>query len=292
MEVLAVANLVKTFKRHAAVKGISFSVDEGICFGLLGPNGAGKTTTIEMMEGISKPTSGEIRYFGKPATVSDYQNVGIQFQNTALPDYLSVKETLMLFGSFYKETKPLPELMTLCSLDDFADQDARKLSGGQRQRLLLALALVNNPKILFLDEPTTGLDPQARRNFWTLIDLIKKQGTTIILTTHYMDEAQTLCDDIVVMDAGEIIAQGSPQGLLDAHFDGVKVVLPESAVPADFSFEYAITRANGYAEILTNQVNQTVNALIARNIDLDGLQVKSPNLEDLFITLTGHALRS
>jgi ABC-2 type transport system ATP-binding protein len=292
MEVLAVANLVKTFKRNAAVKGISFSVDEGICFGLLGPNGAGKTTTIEMMEGISKPTSGEIRYFGKPATVSDYQNVGIQFQNTALPDYLSVKETLMLFGSFYKETKPLPELMTLCSLDDFADQDARKLSGGQRQRLLLALALVNNPKILFLDEPTTGLDPQARRNFWTLIDLIKKQGTTIILTTHYMDEAQTLCDDIVVMDAGEIIAQGSPQGLLDAHFDGVKVVLPESAVPADFSFEYAITRANGYAEILTNQVNQTVNALIARNIDLDGLQVKSPNLEDLFITLTGHALRS
>jgi ABC-2 type transport system ATP-binding protein len=283
---------VKTFKRNAAVKGISFSVDEGICFGLLGPNGAGKTTTIEMMEGISKPTSGEIRYFGKPATVSDYQNVGIQFQNTALPDYLSVKETLMLFGSFYKETKPLPELMTLCSLDDFADQDARKLSGGQRQRLLLALALVNNPKILFLDEPTTGLDPQARRNFWTLIDLIKKQGTTIILTTHYMDEAQTLCDDIVVMDAGEIIAQGSPQGLLDAHFDGVKVVLPESAVPADFSFEYAITRANGYAEILTNQVNQTVNALIARNIDLDGLQVKSPNLEDLFITLTGHALRS
>ena len=292
MEVLAVANLVKTFKNHTAVKGISFSVDEGVCFGLLGPNGAGKTTTIEMMEGISKPTSGEIRYFGQPATVSDFQNVGIQFQNTALPDYLSVKETLALFASFYKKTKPLDELVRLCSLEAFVDQDARKLSGGQRQRLLLALALVNNPKILFLDEPTTGLDPQARRNFWTLIDLIKKQGTTIILTTHYMDEAQSLCDDIVVMDAGEIIAQGSPQGLLDAHFDGVKVVLPESAVPADFTFEYEILRANGFAEIFTAQVNQTVNALIAHNIDLDGLQVKSPNLEDLFITLTGHALRS
>lgn len=292
MEVLAVANLVKTFKKHAAVKGVSFSVSEGICFGLLGPNGAGKTTTIEMMEGILKPTSGDIHFFGRQATQSDYQNIGIQFQNTALPDYLSVKETLSLFASLYKRHRPLNALMDLCSLHGFADQDARKLSGGQRQRLLLALALVNDPKILFLDEPTTGLDPQARRNFWSLIDKIKTQGTTIILTTHYMDEAQILCDDIVVMDAGEIVAQGSPQGLLDAHFQGVKVILPEVSIPPGFSLKGQIVCANGFAEIHTTQVNQTLNALIEHNINLDGLQVKSPNLEDLFITLTGHALRT
>lgn len=292
MEVLSVLNLEKQFKDVKAVNDVSFSVSQGICFGLLGPNGAGKTTTIEMMEGILTPSAGEVRYFGKPATKSIYKEVGIQFQNTALPDYLTVKETLKLFSSFYDHCTPLSELIGLCTLEAFADRDARKLSGGQRQRLLLALALVNDPKILFLDEPTTGLDPQARRNFWELIQKIKKQGKTIILTTHYMDEAQVLCDDIVVMDTGKVIEQGSPEELLDRHFDGVIVLLPEQSIPGDFQLSSNMCCANGFLEIRTSKVDETLNLLIKNKFRLEGLQVKSPNLEDLFIKLTGHELRT
>ncbi len=187
--IISVRNLHKRYRAVTAVDGVTFDVPEGICFGLLGPNGAGKTTTIEMMEGILKPSSGEIVFRDEPIGDHFKEKVGIQFQNTALPEFITVRETLELFASFYPNPRSLADIVDICSLGDIIDRDNRKLSGGQRQRLLLALAIVHRPELVFLDEPTTGLDPQARRNFWSLIERIKAERTTIILTTHYMDEA-------------------------------------------------------------------------------------------------------
>jgi ABC-2 type transport system ATP-binding protein len=290
-ELLSVHNLVKRYKQLTAVDGISFSVAPGQCFGLLGPNGAGKTTTIEMMEGISKPTSGEVRLFGMPASRKAFERVGIQFQNTALQDYLTVAETLTLFAAFYPKTLDRDELISLCSLEEFLNRDARKLSGGQRQRLLLALALINDPDLVFLDEPTTGLDPQSRRNFWDLVQAIKHRGKTIVLTTHYMDEAETLCDDIAIMDKGRIVERGAPAQLLDDHFDGIMVHLPASAVEGK-SLPFDMLTNRDRVEIQTTAVDATVRQLAEAGVSLSGLQVKSPNLEDLFLKLTGHALRA
>jgi ABC-2 type transport system ATP-binding protein len=183
----------------------------------------------------------------------------------------------------------LSELIELCGLEDILAQDARKLSGGQRQRLLLALALVNSPDLVFLDEPTTGLDPQARRNFWSLIETIKSQGRSVVLTTHYMDEAQHLCDDIAIMDQGQIIMRGAPSMLLAEHFTGAVVSLPIENTPV-LGIEH--NEAHGYYEITTDAVDETIQWLIAQKISLQGLQVKRPNLEDLFLKLTGHALRT
>jgi ABC-2 type transport system ATP-binding protein len=200
-----------------AVNGVSFSLKAGTCFGLLGPNGAGKTTTLEMIEGITLPTSGEILFSGQPIGPKFREKIGIQFQTTALPDFLTVREVLKLFGSFYRETTEIGNLIELCSLKEFLDRDTQKISGGQRQRLLLALALVNNPDLVFLDEPTTGLDPQARRNFWDLVKGIRSTGKTIMMSTHYMEEAEQLCDEVAIMDHGQIIAHGTPQKLLGHH---------------------------------------------------------------------------
>jgi ABC-2 type transport system ATP-binding protein len=289
--ILEINQLTKTFSDNIAVDGISFNVPQGKCFGLLGPNGAGKTTTIEMMEGIIKPTSGEIRYSGRTIDSIYRQEVGIQFQHTAIQDFLTVKETLEMFSQFYDKTIAIEKLIDTCSLESILDRDTRKLSGGQRQRLLLALAILNDPKIVFLDEPTTGLDPQARRNFWQLVNRIKQQNKTVLLTTHYMDEAESLCDEIVIMDQGKIIEQGSPQALLAQNFKGVMVSLPkqasESLLAAGFEFQ-----ANHHrVEIVTTQVENTVRDLLKKDIALDGMQIRSPNLEDLFIKLTGHQLR-
>ena len=286
--VISVENLTKHYGSAIAVDQLSFSVPEGCCFGLLGPNGAGKTTTIEMLEDILSPTSGRISLFGELANKALYKRVGVQFQQTALQDYLTVKETLQLFHALYYNAMPLPELIELCALEDILKQDARTLSGGQRQRLLLALALVNSPDLVFLDEPTTGLDPQARRNFWSLIEAIKAQGRSIVLTTHYMDEAQILCDDVAIMDQGRIIARGSPIALLTEHFTGAVVSLPVENVD-ELSIEHR--QVQGHYEIATDAVDETIQWLIAQKISLQGLQVKRPNLEDLFLKLTGHALR-
>ena len=190
---LQVKNLVKHYPSVKAVDGIDINLQGGVCFGLLGPNGAGKTTTVEILEGITEATSGEILYKGKPVGDQFRKEAGIMFQSTALQDFITVRETLQMFASLYPRQSDLDELILRCNLTEYLDQDNRQLSGGQRQRLLLAIALVNDPDIIFLDEPTTGLDPQARRNFWDLIDDIKAQGKTIILTTHYMDEAYSLC---------------------------------------------------------------------------------------------------
>lgn len=255
-----------------AVRGVDLVVREGRCLGLLGPNGAGKTTTVEMLEGLCEPTKGEILFKGQPVGRGFRERVGIQFQETALPDYLTVRECLRLFGSFYPKSGDLDALVKLCSLQEFLDRDTSKLSGGQRQRVLLALALVNDPELVFLDEPTTGLDPQARRNFWDLVNSIKAQGRTVLLTTHYMEEAYVLCDEIAIMDRGRVIAEGKPDVLLATHFKGSTVELGEKS-------------------IRTEDLPGTLRGLLDEGQDLSGLRVRAPSLEDLFLALTGKDLR-
>jgi len=214
---LEVRHLVKTYKSLIAVDDVSFAIPKGICFGLLGPNGAGKTTTIEMMEGILSATSGEVYYKGSPRTVSFREEIGIQFQHTALLAFLTVRETLKTFQKLYHKTADIDSLLATCNLLDIQNQYNDRISGGQRQRLLLALALVNRPELLFLDEPSTGMDPQARRNLWDIVLNVKSRGKTIILTTHYMEEAQLLCDEIAIMDYGRIIARGTVADLISTH---------------------------------------------------------------------------
>ena len=291
MDTISVENLSKHYKDVIAVDNISFNVKKGGCFGLLGPNGAGKTTTIEIMEDIIKPTNGKVQFHNKNSKqVSEL--IGIQFQHTALQDYLTGKETIELFSSFYQHTLDPETLIDLCDLRDFINRDTRLLSGGQRQRLLLALALINDPEIIFLDEPTTGLDPQSRRHFWQLIDKIKKQNKTIILTTHYMDEAQQLCDDLVIMDRGKIIEQGTPKQLLAKHFKDVFISLPIGNVNNQLVNKYGWQQHGDYIEIKTASVEDTLKQLIELDIALTGLHVKSANLDDLFLKLTGHSLTS
>ena len=289
-EVIQVNELSKVYGELTAVDGISFNVKKGRCFGLLGPNGAGKTTTIEMMEGLVKPDSGEIKFFGQPVTKAVLSQIGIQFQHTALQDFLTVEETIDMFSAFYPEVEDKKYLMDLCDLHSIAKQDHKKLSGGQKQRLLLALALINKPKIIFLDEPTTGLDPHARRKFWDLINTIKQQGKTIVLTTHYMDEAEYLCDDIVIMDQGKIIAQDKPQALLHKHFKGAIIRLPLANLSGRDVESYGRVFAEQYVDIDAENVESSIAELLQQGVSLEGVQVKSANLDDLFIKLTGHQL--
>lgn len=287
---ISVKSLCKRYNDIWAVNNISFDVQKGHCFGLLGPNGAGKTTTIEIMEGIISASSGEILYQGHQVDHQISQQIGIQFQHTALQDFLTVKETLDLFSSFYQTTVEHEKLIDMCDLSSFLTRDNRLLSGGQRQRLLLALALINDPKIIFLDEPTTGLDPHARRNFWSLIQNIKAEKKTIVLTTHYMDEAEQLCDDIVIMDQGKIITAGTPEALLVENFNEVFIYLPKVQVP-DVHIKYYEWKVRAErVEIISTNVEQTLSLLINLGIPLQGLQVKSANLDDLFLKLTGHTL--
>ena len=290
-EVIRVENLTKSYKDVMAVDHINFSIKKGVCFGLLGPNGAGKTTTIEIMEGIIKATQGQVFYYDKPVDESMSQQIGIQFQHTALQDFLTVKETLNLFTSFYENTVPHQDLIELCDLSEFLGRDNRLLSGGQRQRLLLALALINDPEIVFLDEPTTGLDPQARRNFWQLIKNIKARNKTVVLTTHYMDEAEQLCDDVLIMDHGKVIERGTPRELLNKHFEEVFIYLPVEQVPNELCQQLNWQVQDQQVEISTIDVESTIALLLSNNVSLAGLHVKSPNLDDLFLKLTGHTIR-
>ena len=291
--ILEVHRLVKKYPGVTAVDGIDFAVNTGECFGLLGPNGAGKTTTVEIMEGITQPTSGEVRYRGEPVDARFRQEVGIQFQSTALQDFLTVRETLELFRSFYSRGLEIEELTRLCTLGEYLDRDARKLSGGQRQRLLLALALVNDPEVLFLDEPTTGLDPQARRNFWELIRAIKARNKTVILTTHYMEEAFLLCDRIAIMDHGHIIAEGPPATLLAKHFHDVILQIPKTDLGVDATqIGLDILDAGENIEISTSDVDGTLQKLMQKRISLAHLQIRARTLEDLFLELTGKELRA
>ncbi|MCH6549350.1 MAG: ABC transporter ATP-binding protein [Proteobacteria bacterium] len=290
---LEARHLVKQYPGVLAVDDVSFEVRAGTCFGLLGPNGAGKTTTVEIMEGVTPATSGEVYYFGSPAGNKFREEAGIQFQNTALQDYLTVRETLQMFQSLYDRQADLEHIIRECSLEELQDRDNRKLSGGQRQRLFLAVALVNKPRLVFLDEPTTGLDPQARRNFWDLVNRIRSDGTTIILTTHYMDEAQILCDEIAIMDFGKIIIRGSPAELLRQRYQNVIIELPLEDVSGDLqSIDHRVLESQGVIEISTNDVNSSLQALATHVTGLNRLKIRQPNLEDLFLDLTGHSLRA
>ncbi|HKK90391.1 MAG TPA: ABC transporter ATP-binding protein [Desulfobacteraceae bacterium] len=215
--ILEVKELVKKYKTVTAVDHISFAIPQGICFGLLGQNGAGKTTTVEIMEDIIPSTSGTVLFKGRPRNSSFREEIGIQFQHTELLAFLTVQDTLKTFSRFYKTPLPMEQILDLCQLDSIKKQLNNKISGGQKQRLLLGLALLNDPDLLFLDEPSTGLDPQARQHMWQIIKGARQQGKTIVLTTHYMEEAQALCDDIAVMDSGKIIARGSPAQLIEQH---------------------------------------------------------------------------
>jgi ABC-2 type transport system ATP-binding protein len=290
---LEVHDLVKQYPAVTAVNGVSFAVPEGTCFGLLGPNGAGKTSTIEIMEGILPPTSGEVRYRGEPVGARFREEAGILFQKTALQDFLTVRQSVALFRGLYQSGLDVDEVLELCALEKLAGRDNRKLSGGQQQRLLLAIALVNDPKVLFLDEPTTGLDPQARRNFWALVESIKARRKTIILTTHYMEEAQLLCDEIAIMDRGRIIAQGAPQRLLTEHFAEVLLELPRHEFPEGArSLPLKLIDASDRVEISTHDLDGTLRALIEAQVPLRNLRIRPANLEDLFLDLTGKELRA
>ncbi len=289
--VLTVRELRKFYPKVKAVDGVSFEVEEGQCLGLLGPNGAGKSTTIEMLEGLVKPTSGEILYRGHALDANYRERVGMQFQHTALQDFLTVRENLNFFRSLYQRTMPLDQLIEGCHLEDYLDRDHRKLSGGQRQRMLLAIALVNDPDLVFLDEPTTGLDPQARRNFWELVRSVKARGTTVVLTTHYMEEAYLLCDDIAIMDHGHVIARGSPQNLLTEHFNDSVLELPSSEV-AGRTVDLPLVHKEDRVEILSSDVNAAVRKLLDAGLSLAHLKIRPRTLEDLFLQLTGTELRA
>jgi ABC-2 type transport system ATP-binding protein len=286
--VISVSKLVKQYPGVTAVDGISLSIPQGICFGLLGPNGAGKTTTIEILEGIHQPTSGTVLYKGEPLGSRYREEVGIQFQHTALQEFLTVRETLELFERLYYRTVPIPELIELCALADILNRDTRKLSGGQRQRLLLALALINDPELIFLDEPTTGLDPQARRNFWDLVKLVKSRNKTIVLTTHYMEEAYALCDEIAIMDKGRIVSQGTPAQLLSQHFGDVVLQIPRVDSGSKLAeLGLNLVDAGDMLEISTSRLHHTLQQLLENGVNLDRLRIRAWTLEDLFINVTG-----
>jgi ABC-2 type transport system ATP-binding protein len=286
--ILETRQLVKKYGNLTAVDHLDLKIQEGICFGLLGQNGAGKTTTIEMIENIVTPTSGEIFFRGEPISRKYQGKIGIQFQSTALPDRLTVREVLKLFQSFYVKVMNVDELISWCHLEEILDRDSNKLSGGQRQRLLLALGLINDPELVFLDEPTTGLDPQARRMFWELVRSVKARKKTVVLTTHYMEEAYELCDEIGIMSQGKIIALGAPDRLLADHFQGLSIRIPKTdlncstdGIPGKI-FEHPDS-----FEIQTVEVNETIQALLNRKVSLSHVQIRSRNLDDLFLQLTG-----
>lgn len=292
MPILEVQHLQKHYKSVVAVADVSFSVDQGSCFGLLGPNGAGKTTTMEMIENIIEPTGGSILFRGSPRDDSFRQQVGIQFQHTSLLNFLTVKETLKFYRQLYTNPQEIDWLIERCNLEPILEQRNNQLSGGQRQRLMLALALVNRPDLIFLDEPSTGLDPQARHYLWDIVDEIKADGKTIILTTHSMEEAQYLCDTIAIMDGGKIIAEGSPSELIATHCSANTIKLPRASAEAALEGLDLDCEVDASTILIrTANVDGVLTRLIGAGVDLTDMSVQSPNLEDVFLILTGKQLR-
>jgi ABC-2 type transport system ATP-binding protein len=312
-------DLRKTYDdKVEAVRGLNLEIPAGECFGLLGPNGAGKTTTIEILEGLLQPTSGQVSIFGKTWLENEHEMrewLGISLQETRLSEKLTVRETIELFASFYREPRPSNEVLEQLQLTEKADSWVGKLSGGQKQRLAVATALVCNPKILFLDEPTTGLDPQSRRQLWDIIRGFQRVGGTVLLTTHYMDEAERLCDRLAIVDHGQIIAEGSPADLIDrlgghhvvefavsrqtaGNSDGSK---SETAAPGSTaawrglpSVE-SVREDDGLVALNVKQPHLTIPALLAalekQRCELQHLTTRQASLEDVFVRLTGRHLR-
>jgi ABC-2 type transport system ATP-binding protein len=303
---LSVRDLSKRFKDVVAVDGIDLAVRTGECFGLLGPNGAGKTTTIEICEGLTQADSGDVEVLGL-RWASDAralrQRLGIQLQETQLTEKLTVAETLRLFRSFFASGPPVADLIALVQLEEKRDARIAALSGGQKQRLALACALVGDPDLLFLDEPTTGLDPQARRQVWDLIAEFKSSGRTIVLTTHYMEEAERLCDRVAIVDHGKVIGLGSPAQLVASigidHL--VEFSAGESAPTLDMAAlerldgVRAARATNGSVTIQASELHRVLPALIEelrqQGIPISELRTHSATLEDVFVSLTGRHLR-
>lgn len=291
-QIIEVINLKKVFGENAAVTDASFTVKEGICFGLLGPNGAGKTTTMEIVEDIIAASSGEILYQGQPRGASFREEIGIQFQHTSLLNFLTVEETLLSFHKLYQHPEDLDLLIQRCDLTPILKRRNNQLSGGQLQRLMLALALINKPRLVFLDEPSTGLDPQSRRNLWDIVRNIKAEGKTIIMTTHSMEEAEYLCDEVAIMDMGSIIAWDTPARMIQTHCKGSSILLPESAFKMNLdALPFTWKRRDKTIVLETTHVPDGLSKLLSLDIDLTEMAVHSPNLEDVFLCLTGKGLR-
>jgi ABC-2 type transport system ATP-binding protein len=303
---LLVQDLRKYYADVRAVDGLDLDVGAGECFGLLGPNGAGKTTTIEICEGLLQPDSGRVEILGLRWDRNEHelrQRLGIQLQETQLADKLTVAEVVRLFRSFYDSGKTVDEVIRLVQLDEKRDGRVGKLSGGQKQRLALACAIVGDPDLLFLDEPTTGLDPQSRRQLWDLITDFKARGRTIMLTTHYMDEAEILCDRVAIVDHGKVIALGTPRELIrslgaehvvDFALGSDGTELDEATLRSIDGVRAARSRAGGY-ELNVGALHRTVPALLGflaeRRLELAQLTTHSATLEDVFVSLTGRQLR-
>ncbi|MDR6227579.1 ABC transporter ATP-binding protein [Desmospora profundinema] len=300
---IQVENLVKAYNGQRVVDGVSFEVAKGEIFGLLGPNGAGKTTTMEMVEGLRTPDEGKVLIDGldavrKPNTVKEH--IGVQLQSTALFDHLTTREIILLYGSFYREMRRVEELLASFDLEEKAKTLVKHLSGGQRQRLAIAMAVVHDPKVIFLDEPTTGLDPKARRDLWAIVQRLKDEGRTVFLSTHYMEEAEQLCDRVAIMDTGRIIALDSPAGLIrQLASDSVVEFVLERPEPAqtfrDLDGVKEVKQSeDGATVLLTDRLQDTLRRLIPladeKKWDLLGMRTRTATLEDVFLQRTGKRL--
>ena len=305
---ILVKDLMKTFPGREgpveAVRGLNLEVLAGECFGLLGPNGAGKTTTVEILEGLTQPTSGTVEVLGMTWQKNENElrrRIGVTLQETRLPEHSTVLEMTRLFRSFYSAGPEPLEVLKLVALDSKAGSLVETLSGGQQRRLAVALALVGDPELLFFDEPTTGLDPQSRRQLWEVIRDLQGRGRTTILTTHYMDEAERLCDRIAIVDAGKVIALGSPRELIlklgGEHI--VEFAVVEASPPVESfahlaSVQTARTEGDGYA-LTVSEPHRTIpdllNKLSNEGLELARLTTRQASLEDVFVALTGRHLR-
>jgi ABC-2 type transport system ATP-binding protein len=300
--VVGVRDLVKQYPGIKAVDGISFDVHRGEIFGMVGPNGAGKTTTIECLEGLRRPDGGTIQVLGLDPLRDRYElreRIGVQFQSAALPDRMKVWEALDLFAAFYPHPIDWQLLLEQMGLVEKRNAYFGKLSGGQKQRLFIALALVNNPELAFLDELTTGLDPQARRAMWDEVRSIRERGTTVFLTTHFMEEAERLCDRVAIIDHGKIVALDTPQALIDSLGAENRVVFEVDvplneellrAVPGVVRVERIGERVVVYGQ-QDGLVSGVVNALETGGVRFQNLRTEQPTLEDLFLALTGKEMR-
>jgi ABC-2 type transport system ATP-binding protein len=301
--VIRVRDVRKAYGDVRAVDAVSFEVISGEVFGLLGPNGAGKTTTVEMLEGLRKPDGGELEILGIDAVNQPEalkERIGVTLQTAELYPKLTVVEVLDLFRSFYDRTLPTAQLIEFLDLGERSKALTKELSGGQRQRLAVALALVNDPEVIFLDEPTTGLDPAARRSLWDLIERLREQGKTILLTTHYMEEAEHLCDRLAIMDHGRILEMGTPAELIDRRFNerAIRFDSMASIDDSDLVELPAVTSLKHDDDttwLYTSDVPATIAALLAlteaRGVEPDNLTIRRATLEDVFLDLTGRALR-
>ena len=301
--VIEVENLHKSYGEVKAVNNVSFQVAQGEIFGMLGPNGAGKTTTMEIVEGLRVADSGKVTVLGmnvkqRPRKIK--ANIGVQLQTTSLYPRLTVREVLDLFGSFFLKALPPDELIELVKLEDSRNKICKNLSGGQQQRLSVALALVNDPQILFFDEPTSGLDPQARHNIWDVIKFSREKGKTVFLTTHYMEEAERLCDRVAIIDHGEIIALDPPGKLVDHYFqeEAIEFQLDHPLDAGVFNQLAGATKVvmeNGKVTVYSRSVPATISAIMElanrMNMKLTDLYVRRATLEDVFLKLTGRRIR-